>query len=139
MPEMISRKEFLKSFGRCGILIIFTSITGLLASRRSIRRDRSLCSAGRTCRLCRRLDGCSYPEAIRLREKMKHKIDKQNTQDIYKDGKQVRFDEAKCLGCGVCVDICNKGARTMEAAPDRGVPLEISNLIIEMENSNHAL
>ena len=58
---------------------------------------------------------------------------------LYKDGKQVHFDEAKCLGCSVCGDICKKGARTMEAAPDRGVPLEIRKLIKRKGNINQIL
>ncbi len=58
---------------------------------------------------------------------------------LYKDGRHVRFDEAKCLGCGVCVDVCKKGARIMEAAPDRGVPLEIRKLIKEEGNIKQAL
>lgn len=52
-----------------------------------------------------------------------------------KDGDRVIFDEAQCMGCGVCEDICKRKARTMEAAPERGVPLEIHKLIREAETS----
>jgi len=57
---------------------------------------------------------------------------------LYREEKKVHLNEAACLGCGVCVDICSKGARSMEAAPERGVPLEIHKLINEMERSNQA-
>jgi ferredoxin len=48
---------------------------------------------------------------------------------LSREGKTIHFDESKCLGCDVCVDICTEGARSMEVAPDRGVPLEIRKLM----------
>ena len=81
LRKIVTREEFLKSFGRFVILAVLTLTTGLLMARRSIRRDRSLCSAGRACRFCRRLDGCTSPEAVQLKIKMKEKTDGQTPQE----------------------------------------------------------
>jgi ferredoxin len=39
------------------------------------------------------------------------------------------IDEAQCLGCGVCVDQCDNGALELIANPERGVPLDLNNLM----------
>ncbi len=43
------------------------------------------------------------------------------------------IDAQKCLGCGVCIPKCTKNALTLERAPDRGIPLELDELMKEAE------
>lgn len=38
-------------------------------------------------------------------------------------------DTALCMGCGVCVSKCPEDAIQLEAAPEKGIPLEISKLM----------
>ena len=57
---------------------------------------------------------------------------------LTQDGDQVSFDTTKCMGCGVCEDICTRNARTMVAAPERGTPLEIHTLMREAETTSPA-
>jgi heterodisulfide reductase subunit A-like polyferredoxin len=38
-------------------------------------------------------------------------------------------DTKLCMGCGVCVSKCPEGAIALEAAPEKGIPLEIANLM----------
>ncbi|MGD2027618.1 MAG: 4Fe-4S binding protein [Anaerolineales bacterium] len=38
-------------------------------------------------------------------------------------------DSERCMGCGVCVSKCPEGAIALEAAPEKGIPLEIANLM----------
>jgi ferredoxin len=38
-------------------------------------------------------------------------------------------DAGRCMGCGVCVNLCPNSAITLQRAPQKGEPLEIINLI----------
>jgi ferredoxin len=35
------------------------------------------------------------------------------------------------MGCGICVSHCESGALILEQSPDKGVPLELSELMEE--------
>ena len=39
------------------------------------------------------------------------------------------IDAEACMGCGVCVDKCEQGALTLDLDADKGVPLEINDLM----------
>jgi ferredoxin len=39
------------------------------------------------------------------------------------------IDAEACMGCGVCVDKCEQGALTLIPDEDKGVPLEINDLM----------
>ena len=94
----------------CGALQAMKNGTPMLASSGFVARvDDNKCVH---CGLC--VSQCQF-EALSMMEK------------------RVVFDDSKCLGCGVCVDSCKKEARTMQAVPERGVPLEIRKLMDEME------
>jgi len=47
---------------------------------------------------------------------------------------RARIDEAACMGCGVCVPACPKEALRLERAPDKGVPLEMQDLLTTHAN-----
>jgi hypothetical protein len=87
LKKILNRKEFLKTFIRYGTLTVFVLATGFLVTRSSTRNDRSLCSVSQTCRSCRQLKSCSYPEAEKMRKKIKDKTDMQATKEILKDEK----------------------------------------------------
>jgi ferredoxin len=40
-------------------------------------------------------------------------------------------DQAKCMGCGICVGQCQSGGIGLERAPERGIPLEIEDLMLK--------
>ncbi|HKJ26463.1 MAG TPA: 4Fe-4S binding protein [Anaerolineales bacterium] len=40
-------------------------------------------------------------------------------------------DAAKCMGCGVCISKCATEAISLYLAPEKGIPLEIENLVAE--------
>jgi ferredoxin len=40
-------------------------------------------------------------------------------------------ERATCMGCGVCVSVCETGALGLTLAPDRGTPLDICQLIAD--------
>jgi ferredoxin len=42
---------------------------------------------------------------------------------------QVEVDRVLCMGCGVCVSTCPEGALSLQADPEKGVPLVISELL----------
>ena len=37
-------------------------------------------------------------------------------------------DADRCMGCGVCVDHCPQSGISLEAAPDRGLPLDVADI-----------
>ena len=39
------------------------------------------------------------------------------------------INEAKCMGCGVCVSHCPEDAISLVLAPEKGIPLDIDDLI----------
>ncbi len=43
------------------------------------------------------------------------------------------IDAEKCLGCGVCIPKCTKNALTLERDLNRGIPLELDELMMEAE------
>jgi ferredoxin len=43
--------------------------------------------------------------------------------------RQGRIDEKECMGCGVCVDVCEHDALSLVRDPSRGEPLEIHKLV----------
>jgi NAD-dependent dihydropyrimidine dehydrogenase PreA subunit len=47
---------------------------------------------------------------------------------LEKDGGSALIDPAKCMGCGVCEDVCPNGAIRMRREPSKGEPLDIEVL-----------
>ena len=41
----------------------------------------------------------------------------------------ILLDEMKCMGCGVCVEKCSEDVHCLVAAPERGIPLDIHELM----------
>jgi MinD superfamily P-loop ATPase len=44
------------------------------------------------------------------------------------DGQRAVINEAKCMGCGVCVDVCPIEAIKLRRDPSKGEPLDIEEL-----------
>lgn len=44
------------------------------------------------------------------------------------EGGSAAIDPAKCMGCGVCEDVCPNGAVRMRRDPSKGEPLDIEAL-----------
>lgn len=44
-------------------------------------------------------------------------------------------DEGRCMGCGVCVEKCAQQALSLRLEPAKGIPLELSALIVELETT----
>ena len=47
--------------------------------------------------------------------------------DAVKVDEVARVEPSRCMGCGLCVDHCPQSGITLQSAPDRGIPLDISN------------
>lgn len=41
----------------------------------------------------------------------------------------LQVNEAECMGCGVCVSKCEQGALSLQLAPEKGAPFELSQLM----------
>jgi formate hydrogenlyase subunit 6/NADH:ubiquinone oxidoreductase subunit I len=44
------------------------------------------------------------------------------------DGQKAVINLQKCMGCGVCVDVCPVGAVSLRREPSKGDPLDIEEL-----------
>jgi ferredoxin len=40
-----------------------------------------------------------------------------------------RIDPDLCMGCGVCVSHCKKGAIELQPNPEKGLPLEVGKML----------
>jgi ferredoxin len=40
-----------------------------------------------------------------------------------------QVDLSRCMGCGICVSKCEQGALTLRREASKGIPLEISELL----------
>jgi len=45
----------------------------------------------------------------------------------------MQVDQEKCMGCGVCLSRCVNDALSLHLAPEKGEPLNIIDLIQNME------
>jgi ferredoxin len=43
------------------------------------------------------------------------------------------IDQGKCMGCGVCEDVCPIGAISLERDPSKGEPLDLAELMGKAE------
>ena len=64
---MMNRRGYLQSLARAGLGGILFLAAGLLLSRKQVRVEPS-CGLEKACRSCRRLETCSYTEAVKERE-----------------------------------------------------------------------
>jgi len=93
----------------CGAMQAHRSGTPMLASSGFLAIvDEDLCIGCETC-----MDFCQF-DALSL-------VDFVST-----------VDEDACMGCGVCVDHCDQEALSLVAAPKKGTPLEICELMAEV-------
>ncbi len=51
-----------------------------------------------------------------------------NAIRMSEDGQRAVINEAKCMGCGVCVDVCPVEAIKLQRDPSKGEPLDIEEL-----------
>ena len=88
----------------CGAMQAMREGSPMLASSGYLSvRDANLCKNCGTC-----ADSCQFDAIQRV------------------DG-QMQVDEALCMGCGVCVSHCEKGALSLQLAPQKGVPMVVSS------------
>jgi len=49
------------------------------------------------------------------------------------DDEMAVVDQGKCMGCGVCEDVCPIGAISLERDPSKGEPLDLAELMSKTE------
>jgi NAD-dependent dihydropyrimidine dehydrogenase PreA subunit len=90
----------------CGAMQAHRSGTPMLASSGYLARvDEVLCTGCETC-----LETCQF-NALQM------------------DGFTATIDEAACMGCGVCAAHCPQEAISLERSTEKGIPLEIAELL----------
>ncbi len=94
----------------CGAMQAHRNGTPMLASSGYIAKvDHKLCVACGTCAKYCQFEAVTFINGVK---------------DI---------DVEKCLGCGVCIPKCTKNALTLERDPNRGIPLELDELMRDAE------
>jgi ferredoxin len=93
----------------CGAMQAHRNGTPMLASSGYVAKvDHTLCAACGTCAKYCQFDAVTFIDG---------------RKDI---------DAVKCLGCGVCIPKCPQNALTLERDPNRGIPLELDELMAEV-------
>jgi len=49
------------------------------------------------------------------------------------DDEMAVINQAKCMGCGVCEDVCPIGAISLKLEPSKGEPLDLAELMSKTE------
>ncbi len=94
----------------CGAMQAHRNGTPMLASSGYVARvDQTRCVACGTCAKYCQFEAVTFIDGV----------------------KDIDFE--KCLGCGVCIPKCTKNALTLERDPSRGIPLELDELMMEVE------